>query len=113
MRGGRARWKAENETFSTLKNQGYHFEHNYGLGKKNLSMVSVMLRFLAFLADQIQRMSCPLFHAAWKKAGCKRDLREKIRGVFHLIAVESMEMLYRLILLGARKISGRFLLDTS
>jgi hypothetical protein len=30
MRGGRARWKIENETFNTLKNQGYNFEHNYG-----------------------------------------------------------------------------------
>ena len=30
MRGGRARWKVENETFNTLKNQGYHLEHNYG-----------------------------------------------------------------------------------
>jgi len=25
MRGGRTRWKIENETFNTLKNQGYHF----------------------------------------------------------------------------------------
>jgi hypothetical protein len=32
MCGGRARWKIENETFNTLKNQGYNFEHNYGLG---------------------------------------------------------------------------------
>lgn len=29
MRSGRARWKVENETFNTLKNQGYHFEHNF------------------------------------------------------------------------------------
>jgi hypothetical protein len=29
MRAGRARWKIENETFNTLKNQGYNFEHNY------------------------------------------------------------------------------------
>lgn len=113
MRGGRARWHVENQTFNTLKNQGYHFEHNYGLGKKNLSMVFVMLMFLAFLTDQVQQMSCPLFRAAWKKAGCKRDLWEKMRGVFHLIAVESMEMLYRVILLGAQKISGQNLLDTS
>ena len=28
MRASRARWKVENETFNTLKNQGYHFEHN-------------------------------------------------------------------------------------
>lgn len=113
MRAGRARWKVENETFNTLKNQGYHFEHNYGLGQENLSMVFVMLMFLAFLADQIQQISCPLFRAAWKKAGCKRDLWEKVRAVFHLVAVESMEMLYRVILLGAQKICGRLLLDTS
>jgi hypothetical protein len=30
VRGGRARWRIENETFNTLKNQGYHFEHNFG-----------------------------------------------------------------------------------
>lgn len=113
MRGGRARWHIENQTFNTLKNQGYHFEHNYGLGKMNLSMVFVMLMFLAFLTDQIQQMSCPLFRAAWKQAGCKRDLWEQMRGVFRLIAVESMEMIYRVLLLGAQKIPGRFLLDTS
>ena len=27
----RARWKIENETFNTLKNQGYHLEHNLSL----------------------------------------------------------------------------------
>jgi len=26
--GGRARWKIENETFNTLKNLGYNFEHD-------------------------------------------------------------------------------------
>jgi hypothetical protein len=26
MRAGRARWRIENETFNTLKNQGYNFE---------------------------------------------------------------------------------------
>jgi len=26
MRGARARWKIENETFNTLKNRGDHFE---------------------------------------------------------------------------------------
>src|SRR5438128_3661818 len=39
MRGGRARWKIENETFNTLKNQGYNFEHNYGHGTQTLSVV--------------------------------------------------------------------------
>ncbi len=27
VRAGRSRWRIENETFNTLKNQGCHFEH--------------------------------------------------------------------------------------
>jgi hypothetical protein len=30
MRGGRARWKVENETCNTLKNPGDELEHNDG-----------------------------------------------------------------------------------
>ncbi|MFO8084971.1 MAG: hypothetical protein R6U27_11700, partial [Desulfobacterales bacterium] len=34
VKAGRARWKIENENFNTLKNQGYHADHNFGHGKK-------------------------------------------------------------------------------
>ena len=61
MKGGRARWKIENETFNTLKNQGYNLEHNYGHGKKNLSVNFIMMMFLAFFIDQIQLSSCHKF----------------------------------------------------
>ena len=30
MGGARAKWIIENDTFNTLKTQGYHLEHNYG-----------------------------------------------------------------------------------
>jgi len=53
MQGGRSRWKIENETFNTLKNQGYEFEHNFGHGKKNLSHVFAMLMLLAFTIDHM------------------------------------------------------------
>ena len=53
MRAGRARWKIENETFNTLKNQGYNFEHNYGQGKQNLATILALLMFLAFTVDQM------------------------------------------------------------
>src|SRR3989338_7878996 len=66
-RGGRARWKIENETFNTLKNQGYQFEHNFGHGYKHLSHVFGLLMFLAFLIDQIQQKCCGLFGSALKK----------------------------------------------
>src|SRR5712671_5945855 len=46
MRGGRARWKIENETFNTLKNQGYNFEHNYGHGEQHLSVVFALVMIL-------------------------------------------------------------------
>ena len=79
MRGGRARWKIENETFNTLKNQGYHLEHNYGHGEQNLSVVLALLMMLAFLVDQVQQACCPLFQAAWDKMKTKCHLWEEIR----------------------------------
>jgi hypothetical protein len=98
MRGARARWKIENETFNTLKNQGYQFGHNFGLGKQHLSEVFVLLMMLAFLVDQIQQLCCPLFRAAWKKWKTKRSLWEKVRSKFHEFYIETMEDLYRSLL---------------
>lgn len=46
------RWKIENETFNTLKNQGYHIEHNYGHGKNHLSFNFFLLNLLAFFMHQ-------------------------------------------------------------
>lgn len=48
QKASRCRWRVENETFNTLKNQGYHLERNYGHGKQNLSTVLALLMFLAF-----------------------------------------------------------------
>ena len=64
MRGGRGRWKIENETFNTLKHQGYQLEHNYGQGQKHLTTVFGLLMMLAFLVDQVQELCCNLFQAA-------------------------------------------------
>lgn len=91
MRGGRARWRIENETFNTLKNQGYHFEHNFGHGYKNLSIVFAMLMMLAFLVDQVQQIASQLFNAVWKKLGTKRRMWEDIRSLFIGYIFNSME----------------------
>jgi hypothetical protein len=45
MRAGRGRWKIENETFNTLKNQGYNFEHNCGHGERHLA-TALVLQFI-------------------------------------------------------------------
>ena len=65
--GGRTRWRIENETFNTLKNQGYHFEHNYGHGEKHLAVVLALLMMPAFLIDQVQQRCNPLFRQAWAR----------------------------------------------
>ena len=113
MRGGRARWKIENETFNTLKNQGYHFEHNFGHGKQHLSVVFAMLMMLAFAIDQAQQLACQLFQAAWEQAGSKRHLWERMRALFYELPFDSMADIWRAIAFGFH-IEGRIVIhDTS
>ena len=100
MRGGRARWKIENETFNTLKNQGYHFEHNFGHGKKNLSVNFAILMMLAFLIDQIQQRAYSLFQAVLNKQGSRKRLWQHIRALFYTLSFSSMEEIYRALLYG-------------
>jgi len=113
MRGGRARWKIENETFNTLKNQGYHFEHNYGHGTKNLSVVFAMVMMLAFLVDQTQQLCCALFQAVWAKLGSKRLLWERMRALFYDYALESMRQLLEALFYGLKKPQPLLAVDSS
>ena len=113
MRGGRARWKIENETFNTLKNQDYHLEHNFGFGKKNLSSVFAALMMLAFLADQIQQLAWPMFQAAWKKYKTKKDLWEAMRNMFKSFRLRSATMLYEALAYGIKFQEPDILYDTS
>jgi len=113
MRGGRARWKIENETFNTLKNQGYNFEHNYGHGEKNLSVVFAMLMLLAFLVDQTQQLCCNLFRAVWAKLGSKRQLWESMRSLFYTYALPSMRQLLEALFYGLQRPTPIFAINTS
>jgi len=61
---GRARWKIENETFNVLKTKGYHLEHNFGHGKKNLSILLVTMNLLAFAFHTV----CDLLEVGWRQA---------------------------------------------
>jgi hypothetical protein len=94
---GRSRWKIENETFNTLKNQGYNLEHSYGHGKKNLSTNFMLLTFLAFLTDQIAQKLDKNFEKALNYCVSKKKLWEKVRQVFDLLPCMSMNVIYRFI----------------
>jgi hypothetical protein len=104
MQTGRARWKIENETFNTLKNQGYNLEHCYGLGKKNLSVNLMKLMMLAFLVDQVQQTCCKLFQAALSRLGAKIKIWKDIKTYMHCFIVHSMEEVFKIIVYGFHKI---------
>ncbi|MBF5059115.1 transposase [Candidatus Neptunochlamydia vexilliferae] len=110
VQGGRARWKIENETFNTLKNQGYKFEHNYGHGNNYLSTVFAMLMMLAFLIDQVQQICCGLFNSARKRYHAKIVLWEKLRNTFAIFKLDSWETLYKAL---AQGVEGKLVLNTS
>lgn len=93
----RSRWKVENETFNTLKNQGYHLEHSYGHGKKYLASNFALLMMLAFLVDQVAQHADQYFQKAWKYCKTKKNLWEKVRQVFDLLPCMSMNVIYRFI----------------
>ncbi len=97
---GRCRWRVENETFNTLKNQGYALEHNYGHGEQNLTTVLALLMFLAFAVDQIQEACCGLFNAAMDRAGRRIRLWESIRSHLRHFEFASFADLYRAIASG-------------
>lgn len=113
MRAGRARWKIENETFNTLKNQGYGYEHNYGHGEENLSVVFALLMMLAFLVDQVLQLCDPLFQGALEKLGSKRLLWERLRSLFYEYRLRSFRELYEALYYGCDRPRPRIRFDTS
>jgi hypothetical protein len=89
VRGGRARWKIENEQFNVQKNQGYEMEHNYGHGQQHLSFNFYLLNLLAFLWHQILELTDRLFQQARRRWGSRRHLWEHLRTVMDLWLVSS------------------------
>jgi hypothetical protein len=97
-KAGRARWKIENETFNTLKNLGYNFEHNYGHGKKYLSTVLCLLMMLAFLVDQVQEICCSLFQRCRKFASTYHNLWGSMQILFQYVRLTTWEDFYSTLL---------------
>jgi hypothetical protein len=83
-----------------LKNQGYHFEHNYGHGYQHLAVVLALLMMSAFLIDQVQQRCNPLFQQARVKTEAKCALWEAIRYLFYSFAVASMREIYEALAFG-------------
>ena len=88
-KGGRCRWKIENECFNTLKNQGYHLEHNFGHGKQHLSHNMYLLTMLAFFYHQIFELTDPAYQLCRRSLATKRLLWETFRVLIRYFIFET------------------------
>lgn len=95
MQAGRSRWKIENETFNTLKNQGYGFDHNYGHGQQHLATTLAYLMLMAFTIDQLIQWCSQPFQVLWKEAKTKANLWSTFRALFMVKPMSSFRHLYQ------------------
>jgi hypothetical protein len=84
VRGARSRWKIENEGFNTLKNQGYHLEHNFGHGKQYLSEAFFVLNLLAFFMHQILELVDELYQQVRATFSARVEFWNAIRATFRI-----------------------------
>lgn len=98
VRSARCRWKIENECFNTLKNQGYHLEHNFGHGKHHLAFNFYQLTLIAFFFHQVFELTDSLFQQCRTKHGSKRHLWETLRSAIKLVLCDSWIQLLEFVL---------------
>jgi hypothetical protein len=89
VRAGRARWKIENENFNTLKNQGYHAEHNFGHGQKNAAYNFFLFILLAFFVHQILELTDPLWQKCRGKFSARKEFWNQLRCTVRILVFES------------------------
>lgn len=91
VKAGRARWKIENEAFNTLKNQGYHADHNFGHGDCNLSFNFFILNLIAFFMHQISEMTDRYYQQCRNAFTSKKEFWNNIRTAVRLLIFSSWE----------------------
>jgi hypothetical protein len=95
VKAGRARWKIENETFNTLKNQGYHLEHNFGHGSQHLSNNLFVLNLLAFFIHQILELCDRGYQYCRSKFSSRKEYWNILRGVIQIMLFRNFDHLLR------------------
>jgi len=98
VKGGRARWKVENEAFNTLKNQGYHLEHNFGHGEKHLSYNLLLFNILAFLMHQIFELSDRYYQNCRSKFTSRKEFWNQLRCTIRILIFPSYESLLKFVI---------------
>jgi len=76
-RGGRCRWKIENEGFNNQKNGGFNLEHAYSTGDWQIKNFYVLLQIAHIILQLLERSS--LLGADCKRLfGCLRNLARRL-----------------------------------
>jgi len=97
---GRARWKIENENNNTLKNNGYHLEHNFGHREKYLSQLMLTLNLLAFLFHTVLDTSDGKYGVIRSNLPTRQTFFDDIRALTRYIYFESWGKLLDFMLRG-------------
>lgn len=98
VEAGRARWKVENENNNTLKTKGYHFEHNFGHGKRHLSATLASLNLLAFLTHSVLELHHSTYQALREACGPRRTFFNDLRTLLQYLSFASLEALFQFML---------------
>lgn len=88
---GRSRWKIENEGTNVLKNQGYHFEHNFGHGARNLSQVLLSLLLLAFLCHTVLQLADALYQRVRALLVTRTEFFDDLRALTRYMLFDSWQ----------------------
>jgi hypothetical protein len=99
---GRARWKIENENNNVLKTKGYHLEHNFGHGKKNLSALLMTFNLLAFLFHTILDLMDEKYKLIRKTLPTRKTFFQDIRALTRYICFDSWNQLMIFMLRGLK-----------
>lgn len=79
VNAARSRWKTENENHNTLKNQGYHLEHNFGHGEQYLASFLLTLNLLAFLFHTVLQLLDESYQRIRRLLGTRRRFFQDLR----------------------------------
>jgi hypothetical protein len=99
---GRARWKIENENNNVLKTKGYHLEHNFGHGKKNLSALLMTFNLLAFLFHTVLDLMDEKYKLIRKTLPTRKTFFQDIRALTRYICFDSWNQLMIFMLRGLK-----------
>jgi hypothetical protein len=91
VQDGRTRWKSENETNNTLKNQGYHFEHSFGHGEEQLANFLATLNLLAFLLHTLLNLLDKQYQRLRKELVTRADFFNDLRALLRYMVFESWD----------------------